>query len=79
MEKSLEELSEDYFAAAEDINQLIIKYRKKLNEAYGTRNYLKTYELKRKLTVLYDQKNDILETAYTLKNYYKKDKEVMTA
>ncbi len=78
MEKSLEELSAEYFAAAQDTNQLIIKVRKKLNEAYAKGNYLKTYELKRKLTVLYDQKNDILTTAYALKNYYKKDKEVLT-
>lgn len=76
MEKSLEELSEEYFAAAKEINQLIVKYRKKLNEVYMAGNYLKTYELKHKLTVLYDQKSDILETAYKLKNYYRKDGEV---
>jgi hypothetical protein len=79
MEKSLEELSEEYFTAAEETDQLIAKCRKKLNEAYRTGNYLKTYELKRKLTVLYDQKSDILTTAYALKNYYKKDKEVLSA
>lgn len=79
MERSITQLSEDYFQAAEDINTLIIKYRKQLNDAYGSRNYLQTYEIKRKLTVLYDQKSDILETAYALKNYYKKDKEVISA
>ncbi len=79
MEKSLTQLSEDYFKAAEDINSLIIKYRQLLNEAYNSNNYLKTYELKRKLTVFYDQKRDILDTAYALKNYYKRSEEVMSA
>lgn len=79
MEKSLTQLSEDYFKAAEDINSLIIKYRRLLNEAYDSNDYLKTYELKRKLTVFYDQKRDILDTAYALKNYYKRSEEVMSA
>ena len=79
MEKSLTQLSEDYFKAADDINCLIVKYRKLLNEAYKSKNYLKTYELKRKLTVFYDQKRDILDTAYALKNYYIKDGEVISA
>lgn len=79
MEKTLTQLSEDYFKAAEDINSLIIKYRRLLNEAYDSNDYLKTYELKRKLTVFYDQKRDILDTAYALKNYYKRSEEVMFA
>ncbi len=74
MERSLTQLSEDYFKAAEDINCLIAKYRKMLNDAYAAKNYLQTYEIKRKLTVFYDQKRDILATAYALKNYYDKDK-----
>ncbi|MBR5262446.1 MAG: hypothetical protein IKV49_01365 [Clostridia bacterium] len=79
MEKSLTQLSEDYFKAAEDINSLIVKYRTQLQEAYKAKNYLQTYELKRKLTIFYDQKRDILDTAYALKNYYKRDVEVMSA
>lgn len=77
MERSLVELSEEYFRAAEDINSLIVKYRKQLNEAYSSKNYLKTYELKRKLTIFYDQKRDILDTAYALRNYYDKDKRMV--
>jgi hypothetical protein len=79
MERTLTQLSEDYFKAAEDINYLIVKYRRLLNEAYNSNNYLKTYEIKRKLTIFYDQKRDILDTAYALKNYYKRDEEVMSA
>ena len=79
MERSLAELSEDYFKAAEDIACLIAKYRKMLQDAYRSRDYLRTYEIKRKLTIFYDQKRDILDTAYTLKNYYEKECEVMSA
>ena len=79
MERSLTELSEDYFKAAENINCLIVKYRKQLNEAYMANNYLKTYEIKRKLTIFYDQKRDILATAYALKNYYEKDRRMVLA
>lgn len=79
MERTLTQLSEDYFKAAEDINCLIVKYRRLLNEAYNSNNYLKTYEIKRKLKIFYDQKRDILDTAYALKNYYKRDEEVMSA
>ena len=79
MERTLTQLSEDYFKAAEDVNCLIVKYRRLLNEAYNSNNYLKTYEIKRKLTIFYDQKRDILDTAYALKNYYKRDEEVMSA
>lgn len=73
MEKTLTELSEDYFKAAEDIDAIIKKYTKMLNEAYAAKNYLKTYELKRKLKIFYDQKKDIMITAYQLKNYYEDD------
>lgn len=76
MEKSLTELSEEYFKAAEDIDALIKKYTKQLNDAYAAKNFLKTYELKRKLKIFYDQKKDIMITAYQLKNYYEDDRRV---
>lgn len=72
-------MSEDYFKAADDINSLIMKYRQQLKEAYKSKDYLKTYEIKRKLTVFYDQKRDILDTAYTLKNYYESEREALPA
>lgn len=73
MEKSLTDLSEEYFKAAEDIDALIKKYTKLLNDAYAAKNYLKTYELKRRLKIFYDQKRDIMTTAYELKHYYEDD------
>ena len=78
MGKSLTDLSEDYFKAANDIDALIKKYTKLLNEAYAAKNFLKTYELKRKLKIFYDQKKDIMITAYQLKHYYE-DSEVTPA
>lgn len=79
MQKSLEELGDEYFKAAEMIDETIIKYRKQLKEAYRSGDYLKTYDIKRKLTVLYDQKRDTITTAYTLKNYYNKPQEAKIA
>jgi uncharacterized protein YeaO (DUF488 family) len=79
MQKSLKQLSEEYFKAANDLEIIIEKYRKQLNEAYRSRNYLKTYEIKRKLTVFYDQKNEALTTAHQLKNYYEDPKEKKSA
>ena len=75
MEKSLTELSEDYFKAAEDLTAIIEKYRKELNEAYKKGNLLKTYDLKRKLKTFYDQRKDVLNTAYLLQHYYDDDSE----
>lgn len=74
MSKSLTQLSEDYFKAAADIDSLIKKYTAELHKAYSAKNYLKTYELKRKLKIFYDQKRDVITTAYQLQNYYE-DKE----
>lgn len=79
MERNLTELSEDYFKAAEDLSLLIAKNRRLLDEAYATNNHLKTYEIKRKLTVFYDQKRDALATAYALQNYYDKSRRVVLA
>ena len=70
MEKSLTELSEEYFEAAEYLTKLIGKYTKLLNAAYSSNDFLKTYEIKRKLKILYDERGETLETAHLLKHYY---------
>lgn len=79
MYNSLTQLSEEYFEAARKLDETIAKYRAQLNEAYRKKNYLKTYELKRKLTVFYDQKREVMTTAYTLKNYYENETEAASA
>ena len=79
MEKSLSELGREYFDAAADIDRTIAKYRDQLSEAYRNRNYLKTYNIKRKLTVLYDQRCEVLTIAHKLSHYYEDRKEGKSA
>lgn len=78
MQKTLTQMSEDYFQAAKDLDEIIAANRMKLKEAYTQKNYLKVYDLKRKLKAFYDQRRDIMTIAYKLKNYYG-DAEEMSA
>ena len=73
MQKTLEELGEEYLDSAKLIEELIRKYRKILKETYASGNYLKTYEIKRKLTIFYDQKRELVSIGKKLINYYDKD------
>lgn len=73
MPKTLEQLGEEYLEAAEQIGRFIEKNRGKLKEAYQSGNYLKTYELKRKLTIFYDQKRELTAIGKKLINYYNKE------
>lgn len=73
MQKTLEELGEEYLDSAKLIEELIRKYRKILKETYASGNYLKTYEIKRKLTIFYDQKRELVSIGKKLVNYYDKE------
>lgn len=73
MQKTLEELGEEYLEAAKTIEALIKKYRGILKEAYSSGNYLKTYDTKRKLTIFYDQKRELEAIGKKLVNYYNKE------
>ncbi|HAS38576.1 MAG TPA: hypothetical protein DIW36_09665 [Ruminococcaceae bacterium] len=73
MQKTLEELGEEYLDSAKLIEELIRKYRKILKETYASGNYLKTYEIKRKLTIFYDQKRELVSIGKKLINYYDKE------
>lgn len=73
MQKTLEELGEEYLDSAKLIEELIRKYRKMLKETYASGNYLKTYEIKRKLTIFYDQKRELVSIGKKLINYYDKE------
>ena len=75
MPKTLEQLGDEYLESAELLDSLIKKYRKILKKAYGSGNYLKTYEIKRKLTVFYDQKREAASRGKKLKNYYNKEEQ----
>lgn len=73
MQKTLKELGEEYLESAKLIEALIRKYRKILKEAYSSGNYLKTYDTKRRLTVYYDQKRELISIGQKLINYYNKE------
>lgn len=73
MQKTLEELGEEYLESAKLIEELIKKYRKILRETYDSGNYLKTYDTKRKLTIFYDQKRELIAISHKLINYYNKE------
>lgn len=73
MQKTLEELGEEYLEAAKTIEALIKKYREILKEAYSSGNYLKTYDTKRRLTIFYDQKRELEAIGKKLINYYNKE------
>ena len=73
MQKTLEELGEEYLESAKLIEALIKKYRKLLKQAYSSGNYLKTYDTKRRLTILYDQKREVVSIGEKLKNHYNKE------
>jgi len=73
VQKTLEELGEEYLESAKLIEELIKKYRKILRETYDSGNYLKTYDTKRKLTIFYDQKRELIAIGHKLINYYKKE------
>lgn len=73
MQKTLGELGEEYLDSAKLIEELIRKYRKILKETYASGNYLKTYEIKRKLTIFYDQKRELVSIGKKLINYYDKE------
>lgn len=70
---TLAQLADEYMESAGHLDSIIEKYTQKLHNEYSRRNYLKVYEIKRKLAVLYDQKRDVMTTAYQLKNYYPKE------
>ncbi len=72
---TLIQLGDQYIETAASLDELILKYTKLLKAEYKRHNYLKVYEIKRKLAIFYDQKRDVMTTAYKLKNYYEKETE----
>lgn len=73
MQKTLEELGEEYLESAKLLEPLIRKYTEILKKAYASGNYLKTYDAKHKLTVFYDQKRELVAIGKKLINYYNKE------
>ena len=73
MHRTITELSEDYFKAAEDIDCLIKKCNREIKEAVSNGDMKKYYYLKHKRLVFYSQKHDATLTAHMLKNYYRRE------
>lgn len=73
MQKTLEELGEEYLDSAKRLEPLIRKYTEILKDAYASGNYLKTYDAKHKLTVFYDQRRELIAIGKKLINYYNKE------
>lgn len=69
--KTLEELSEEYYESAELQKQLIDKNRLRLSLARKRHDKNEELRLTRLITVLYSQRRELLETAAKLKHYYK--------
>ncbi|MBQ7595663.1 MAG: hypothetical protein IJU45_03245 [Clostridia bacterium] len=73
MDRPITDLCYDYFDAAAKMDFLIKKCTKELKEATKAHQYKKCYYLKRKRIVYYSQKRELMETAYRLQNYYRKE------
>ncbi len=73
MDKSLKELGAEYIEAAENIDRLIKKCTKEINEANKKREYKKCFILKHNRMIFYSQKRELMETANKLLNYYKRE------
>jgi hypothetical protein len=68
--KSLNELSEEYFEGVSMQDELIAKYREKLIQARLKASSEEEIRISRLLKILYDQRSELIQTAYHLKNYY---------
>ena len=73
MERTITDLSVDYFKAAEDMEELIKKTTAGIKAAVENKETDKIYLLKQKRLIFYSQKRELLNTAYKLKNYYNKE------
>ena len=77
MEKTITDLSADYFKAAENMDELIKKATANIKEATENNETDKIYLLKQKRLIFYTQKRELLETAHKLKNYYIKEENLL--
>lgn len=73
MDKTLTQLGLEYLDAAHKMDCLIKKCSLELKDATKKRDYKKCLLLKQKRLVFYSQKRDLMETAYKLQNYYRRE------
>lgn len=77
MERTITDLSVDYFKAAENMEELIKKATANIKEATENNETDKIYLLKQKRLIFYSQKRELLDTAQKLKNYYNKEENIL--
>ena len=77
MERTITDLSVDYFKAAENMEELIKKATVNIKEATENNETDKIYLLKQKRLIFYSQKRELLDTAQKLKNYYNKEENIL--
>ncbi len=73
MEKTITDLSVDYFEAACNIDSMIKNITAKIRSAAVNGETDKCYRLQQKRKDFYSQKREIMSIAYKLANYYKKE------
>ena len=73
MEKTITDLSIDYFKAAEDMDYLIKNLTARIKLATEKNETDTIYLLKQKRLIFYSQKRELLDIAYKLENYYSKE------
>ncbi len=77
MDKTLTQLSDDYFKAAQDMDSMIKKCTVEIHQEEKKGYSMKLCMLKRKRLIFYSQKRDLITTAYKLKNYYNKENDLL--
>ena len=77
MEKTITDISVDYFDAAQNMEELIKSTTAKIKEAAENKETDKIYLLKQKRLIFYSQKRELLNTANMLKNYYNKEENLL--
>lgn len=70
--KTLEQLAEDYEAAAEILTLRIRAGRRSYREACRSGNHERIYCAKQALYILYDERREAVENACRLRSYYVK-------
>lgn len=68
--KSLEQLADEYSISRKNTEEQIASCRQKLKELKKAGRNFEITKLMRKLTVLYDQLDELNETEYHLRHYY---------
>lgn len=73
MDRPINDLCYDYFDAAVKMDFLIKKCTKELKVATKNHQYKECYFLKQKRLYYYAQKRELIDIAYRLQNYYRKE------